>query len=365
MKLVPDNYSLTLNTRFNNTYFISGNIYDKFALYVLGNDLANNFAIGVMNNYSDAITSAMFFPFDLRELYKYNNNYITEEAQIYFGKKVVAIDDKPLKGYWQNSRYKEGVVGYLDMGTIFVEGLYNDFRDYEPYCKIKIYLPFIGEIDIPASLIMKKWVNFTYVINVYNGEVLVNIKTNTSNTNNDKWILIKSIKSLVGVQLPFGSSNYAALSNRAAINAITGLLTIVGSAGAGFLVGGLPGGLAGGVASSAAVLGRIGSDTFEALNPDYGSSGVIGNGGEMAFNGKNVIITLFYNVVDLPPNYAKTYGFPAQYTTKLSALNGFTIVSNPHLEGDGFKNCLEEEKKEIEKILTSGFLLDDIQTSGN
>lgn len=361
MKLIPDNYSLTLNTRFNNTYFISGNIYDKFALYVLGTDLTLNFDGGIMNNYADAITSAIIFPFNLKELY----NNLTEEVQIYFGKAGVKLDNVPLKGFWQNSRFKGSTVGYLDMGTIFVQGLYRDFRDYEPYCKVKIYLPFIGEIDIASSLVINKWVNFTYVVNVYNGEVLVNIKTNTSNTNNNNWILIKTLKSTIGVNLPVGSSNYAALSNRAAIDSITGLLSIVGSAGSGLALGGIGGMAAGAISSTSKFFGTMINDTNAALNPDYNTSGVIGNGGTMSFNGKNVIITLFYNVVDLPSNYAKTYGFPAQYTAVLKSLSGFTVVSNPHLEGNRFKNCLEEEKKEIEKILTSGFLLDDVQTTGN
>lgn len=362
MKLVPDDYSLTLNTRFNNTYFISGDKYDKFALYVLGANLSLNFGDGVMNNYSDAITSAIIFPFNLKKLY----DDLPTEVQLYFGKSKVTLEnDVPLKGFWQNSRYKGSTVGYLDMGTIFVQGLYKDFRDYEPYCKVKIYLPFIGEIDITSSLIINKWVNFTYVVNVYNGEVLVDIKTNTSNTNDNNWILIKTLKTTIGINLPIGSSNYAALANRTAMDAISGLLVMAGNMAGGYALNNVEGGAGAGLVSLGRFAGTMASDAIALNSPDYNTSGVIGNGGTMSFNGKNVIITLFYNVVDLPSNYAKTYGFPAQYTTILKSLNGFTIVSNPHLEGNGFKNCLEEEKKEIEKILTTGFLLDDVQTSGN
>ncbi len=358
MKLIPDNYSLTFNTRFNNTYFISGHVYDKFALGVMNADLKQNFGDNVMSNFSDAITSVILFPFDLKEMYQLirddDHPETSNYKQIYFGTKSIG-----LSGYWQNSRYKGNTVGYLDMGTIFVQGKYNDFRDYEPYCKIKIYLPFIGEIDLPPSLIVNKYVNFTYIVNVFTGQVLVNIKTNKNNLLDDNWILIKFIKTTIGVSLPIGGSNSAILNERLNATILSGLIGTLVSMGAGAAVGGLPGAVAGAVAGIGSLIGGAIKEGTAADNPDFASSGTIGNGGEMAYNGKNVIITYFYSSSNIPTNYAKTYGFPAYYTEKLSSLNGFTIVDNPHLEGNDFNLCLDDEKKELEKILTSGFLLDD------
>ncbi len=358
MKLIPNDYSLTLNTRFNNTYFISGHVYDKFALGVMGSDLNQNFGNNVMSNFADAITNVFFYPFDLKKMYNLirddEHTDISNYKEIYFGKRSIG-----LSGYWRNSRYVNETIGYLDMGTIYIKGKYNDFRDYEPYCQIKIYLPFIGEIELPPSLIVNKYVNFTYVINIFTGRVLVNIKTNKNNLQDNNWILIKIINSNIGVSLPIGGSNAAMLNTRMESSALAGILGTIAGAAAGFILGGAGGAAAGAITGLAGLAGGAIESGINADNPDFVSSGAIGNGGEMGYNGKNIIITYYYSSANIPTNYAKTYGFPAYYTERLTNLNGFTIVDNPHLEGSDFNLCLDDEKKELEKILTSGFLLDD------
>lgn len=355
MYKINDEYSLTLNTRFNTTYFISGQVYDKFALYCLdANQGGGNFPTNLMDNYGNGIVKTIMFPFDLRKLFKITS----ERVNLNYGNASTT-----LSAYFTNSRFDttKKSLGYIDMGTIYVEGKYNDFRDYSPYCKILMYLPFVGNIYIEPSLIVNKFVNIIYVVNIYDGTLLVNIKTNTSNNNDKNWVLIKTLNQNIGCILPFGGSNASLLNFQASVNVFKSFFTNpIGNVGAGAAYGGVSGAI-GGIATSAnEQINTVMDAAHQNQNLHYVTKDNINDGGIInGFNGKNVIITFFYNCGHIPTNYAKTYGLPAHYTAKLSTLNGFTIVDTPHLEGADFNLCLDDEKKELEKILTSGFLLDD------
>jgi hypothetical protein len=353
MKKINDNYSLTLNTRFNTTYFISGAVYDKFALYCMSNDGHPGYPDNLMDNYGNGIVKSIMFPFDLQKLF----NITGDRVNLNFGHASTG-----LSAYFTNSRYKTKSVGYLDMGTMYIQGKYNDFRDYTPYCRIVLYLPFIGNVYIEPSLIINKYINITYIVNVYDGTLLANIKTNTVNSDDSSdWVLIKTISQNIGCVLPFGGSNASTISLMSGINLIKSFFTNpISNVGGGAARGGIAGAI-GGIAQSVSEIANSFIDIgFVDANLHYITKDNINDGGIVnGFNGKNVIITFYYNCGHIPTNYAKTYGLPAQYTAKLSTLNGFTIVDNPHLEGNDFSLCLDDEKKELEKILTSGFLLDD------
>lgn len=49
--------------------------------------------------------------------------------------------------------------------------LYNDFRDYEPYTKVSIYLPFAGNIEIPTNMVMNRHVHYEETIDPISGDL--------------------------------------------------------------------------------------------------------------------------------------------------------------------------------------------------
>ena len=49
--------------------------------------------------------------------------------------------------------------------------LYHDFRDYEPYTKVSIYLPFAGNIEIPTNMVMNRHVHYEETIDPISGDL--------------------------------------------------------------------------------------------------------------------------------------------------------------------------------------------------
>ncbi len=63
----------------------------------------------------------------------------------------------------------------IDLGTIRINRAYNDYRDYAPYTKIEMYVPFCGWFTLP-SWAMGKTVSGEMWVDLYNGTVKAIIK---------------------------------------------------------------------------------------------------------------------------------------------------------------------------------------------
>ena len=63
----------------------------------------------------------------------------------------------------------------VDVGTVELPEVYEDIRDYSPYCSAKIYLPMVGFVDIDINVIMGKEVKLLYYVSALTGQCLVNI----------------------------------------------------------------------------------------------------------------------------------------------------------------------------------------------
>lgn len=310
------------NNRMGQANFVSYDVLERFAKYAIGltwTDVTDFFL-----KTREFVTKILFFPFDLVKAYKQFNNSISYD-NIWIGNKVSTL------GAFQPNDIP--YVTYLDFGTYFIERTYNDFRDYEPYSKYSIYLPFLGVKELKSEQIVGKYLSIVYIVNYLTGDCLVDIKTSLTNDEND-WYTIKNYTLRLGIELPIGGTN-------AGQESIKAVLKTVFASGIGFDAKGAM---------------ETGINLSSNINGIFSE---IGNGSENIYLGKECYIIKQTNEIDIPTNYGKTYGFPAQYTAKLSTLNGFTIVDNPHLEGNDFNLCLDDERKELEKILTSGFLLDD------
>lgn len=339
------------------SYFISGDVYDRLMRKILTIDWTT--AGDSLSTAYTFIPRVIFFPINFSEF----NIYLKGETSSILYKEMYVGNNQSLglSGYQviqdiQNNPSSVEHIGIsIDMGTFSFPDIYNDFRDYSPYTHISVYLPFLGYYDLP-DFIIKYPISVIYVPNLYTGDLLCEIKCNINNN----WVIVKEITGKIGIDLCVGGSNASQISINQLFAPINTISNVYKGALTGAFLGGGKAALAGGI------LG-IANSAKETLDNqlETGYCTPIGCGGINGYNGKNVIFYLHRNTIDIPTNYAKTYGFPAQYTSKLKNLNGFTIVSNPHLEGNGFNFCLEEEKKEIEKILTTGFLLDDVQTTGN
>lgn len=62
-----------------------------------------------------------------------------------------------------------------DYGSIYINGVYNDFRDFEPYTSINLLLPFAGSVELPPSVAMYHSVHLYETIDLLTGDLFYTI----------------------------------------------------------------------------------------------------------------------------------------------------------------------------------------------
>lgn len=134
--------------------------------------------------------------------------------------------------------------------------IYNDFRDYEPYTKCSISIPFCGNVEIPCAYAYRYDIKISLLVDLITGActafVICNddvIETTSGNCAIDL--------PLSGLQSATLDSKYNSLKQQYTSNGITTGLGIIGGAvaiGVGIATGGVAAAIAGGLAVSGSVL---------------------------------------------------------------------------------------------------------------
>lgn len=225
----------------------------------------------------------------------------------------------------------------LDFGKIYVKKFWGNYLDYSPNTKITLYLPYIGYKDIDIDKVMGKNIGVVYRCNVLDGTFIAYI---TSDSN-----VFAQYNGTMFQSLP--------LSNYDGSNIISSYLGIAKNVG-GAVIGGISAPMTGG-ASLASSLSNIGGIVGNVMNakPTINVDGSIsGNAGFFGVPYPYYIITRPRQA--LPKQYNILHGYPSFISTKLGDLNGYTEISDIHLEN---MSCTDDEKNEIENLLKSGVII--------
>lgn len=109
----------------------------------------------------------------------------------------------------------------INIGTLNMTPTYNDFRDFEPYTKLYIQLPFAGNHELTISKYMGKVVKVEASIDITTGTILYMLYGNN--------ILLDMFSGTCGAQRPFTARDSAQyISN--VMNAVTGASSTMTSA---------------------------------------------------------------------------------------------------------------------------------------
>lgn len=73
------------------------------------------------------------------------------------------------------TRIRETYPYTADYGSITINGVYNDFRDFEPYTSINLILPFAGSIELPPAVAMYHSVHLYETIDLLTGDLFYTI----------------------------------------------------------------------------------------------------------------------------------------------------------------------------------------------
>lgn len=143
-----------------------------------------------VKDFTDAIIGLINIPFNIDDKYKNGEQ------------KVMLGDyDTELKGIELTT---DTII--VDMGTITIPHLNNDFTDYEN-TTVKLYLPFSDDIDLNSNDVIGYNISINYWINCYNGEALINIFSSKTNS------LIESRKVDLNVSVPFNKMGNTPTNN--------------------------------------------------------------------------------------------------------------------------------------------------------
>lgn len=296
----------------------------------------------------------------------------------------------------------------VDCGTLSlpVEDQYGAALDFNPYTKIDLYLPYIGQVSIDVDEVMYKTMHCVYRVDVVTGMcvAIISVGTGTDET------VLYQFAGHCGVQMPLNSADFSGWVGAI----VTAAKTIGGLAAAGAGGAGPAAALIGGPSPSTSKTTRTtqgGGYSFQSSqtgrNPSTGRQITLGTESRARTNLPEVVTTTHEttpasfgelaargtaNTVDAiigskmhfehagsfsgnsgyiagvrrpyailkrprqcyPENYASYRGFPAMIYMNLGDCTGYTEVHDIHLTGISATN---PELGELAQLLKTGVIL--------
>lgn len=224
----------------------------------------------------------------------------------------------------------------VDCGSLSIDEYVGSFMDYEPYCKISIFLPYIGFRDLSADDLMGGSINVVYHIDVLSGNCIAFIHHSVKG-------VMYSYSGTCITNIPLTAQSFSS----ALQSYYTGLAGVLGTA-----IGGMGSGMAG----LAATGGQLASTAMNQLfnsKPTFQRSG--SSGGASGIMGVQTPFLIIQRPrFSVPYNIQYFAGQTSNMTMNLGDCSGFTMVEHCHLDG---LNATTEEITEIEIMLKAGVIL--------
>lgn len=219
----------------------------------------------------------------------------------------------------------------IDCGEILVPEYFQDVRDYSPYTKCDIFLPFIGIRSLAPEDVINCKLRVKYTVDVLTGAILAELYV----TKRGATQCLYTYAGNGAVQIPLTGGDRTRLLS----GIIAGATSVMGGAA----IGGLAGAAAGAVHG---VQGLHNSSSVERTGNFSANAGAMGiKTPYLIINRKDAYDAVGYN---------RYYGFPCNIACRLSECTGYTKVNTIHVDIFG---ALEEEKADIEAALHSGVVI--------
>lgn len=231
----------------------------------------------------------------------------------------------------------------FDCGSLEIAEYYQNFLDYEG-TKAKLYLPFIGFVDIKPEWFQSGKLGVTYHFNIIDGSCIAFVIA-TSSKSNLKETVVATFGGNCCVHMPITGVNYSSM------------------------ISGVVGGAVGIASNASNMIKTNRADKGTVMSNIEGATGIASNladavGAKPSIeqsNGYNAGMSFMcyrrpYLLIERPvasfsKNYPREQGLPLNVTKKLGTMKGFTTCTSPVV--DNF-HCLEEEKEMIKQALIEG-----------
>lgn len=273
----------------------------------------------------------------------------------------------------------------LDGGSCTYHPHFKDFRDYEPYTKADLYIPYCGSIGINPSEFMGHTISLKYAIDLITGACMCFIYRDG--------LIVNSLEGQVGTQISisgiqssdYNNALYGTLNNynqsseslqTARVNQLEGTVKnvagTVASTVTGFALGGVPGAVAGfAVGATGSVANQVkNNNTYNIAQMQHNKSQYDLQHVQTPYKttGTSSPITSMRNeqsarlILTRPvmikgydsTKYADTIGFACHIENTIGKIKGYSEFANANLNGIP---CTLSEKNEISALLTGGVYL--------
>lgn len=245
-----------------------------------------------------------------------------------------AVDNTGLKVGFKVFSYnpKKVTSDYVEFncGTLSIPEYYQNFLDYAG-TRAKLYLPFIGFVDVKPEWFQSGKLQIIYHFNIIDGSCIANI-IGTSSKSKLTDTVVATFGGNCCVHMPITGVNYSSM--------ISGIAGGVGQ-------------VASGIASGSMSTALKGLENAVSARPELQQSNGY-NAGMSFMSYRQPYLLIERAVASFSKNYPKENGLPLNATQKLSNLSGMTICENVVL--DNFP-CLPEEKEMIQAALAEGIIL--------
>lgn len=253
----------------------------------------------------------------------------------------------------------------MDLGEYEILPKFHDFRDYAPFTKIEMFIPYCGWVALPSHVMSSeekpKIITGTLLCDIIAGTCKAVIKCNET--------VIAEASGFTAIDVPFTGENVGMK-----MAGIASAITSYGKAAAG-TVGGIAGGIssagsgkgaaaAAGAGAAGGVISLLGSfaQMYGAFNANYTEiCGKTGDGCNVAGLTKVYIKiqrpkTAGFPEPDfVPEGFAHSTGYLCMVKKQLSELHGFTQCAN--VDTSGITGATETERQIIKRYLESGVIL--------
>lgn len=224
---------------------------------------------------------------------------------------------------------------YVDVtcGALTIPEYWANFLDFSG-TRIKLFLPYVGYVDIQPEYINGGELKVDYRFNIIDGSFMAYVRSTSGHSELDE-SLIGQYAGIAAVHVPLQGQDYS--------NKISGLISAIGSVAAAGLSGGASLGV--GAASSLAntMVSKPGSNNANGYNA---SSSFLSH--------RKPYLIIERQSSQFSEKYPEEKGLPLFIKAKINDCHGLTVCDNPHLDTIP---ATMEEKERIFKYLTEGIIV--------
>lgn len=308
----------------------------------------------------DSICSLTYYPIDLTTVFTQLQN----QSYIFFGGYQFQPENL-------NVNKLVGYSGFIDLGSFTIEPTFpniEDARNYAPFCRVSIYLPYCGTFELDYNKYVNKTIRVRYYIDVNTGGCLVCLFDSATGGR-----LLDYMNGQIGSQIPITITDYSGyasaelrnISNLAGvgvnlvgsgIGVHSGVQTVQNATtqraveqGGGEIAKGILG-VAQAPVDFAKAMYDLSTTSINQFNSTKGSSGALGN----QYLPQYVYLIFAYVRTEETPNLLQLEGKPSNKSGTVGSFSGYLEVDSVQLQCSG---ATENEKRSIINMLNSGIII--------